>query len=46
MTRIAGPLAMPRGVMKFRSFEDLAADRHRYEHERIVRIADRNARKQ
>ncbi len=43
MTRIAGPLALPRGVTKFRSLDDLAADRHRFEQERIARIAAKNA---
>jgi hypothetical protein len=32
------PLAMPRGVYKFRSFEELVADRDRYEQLRIERI--------
>jgi hypothetical protein len=41
--RLIEPLQMPRGVRKFRSFEDLAADRERYEDARIARI--RAARK-
>ncbi len=36
--RLAGPLNMPRGVFKFRSFEDMHADRERYDDERIARI--------
>jgi len=42
----AGPLGIPRGVQKFHSLEEMAEDRHRYEEERIARIAARNARKQ
>jgi|KBSSwiStaDraftv2_1062776.scaffolds.fasta_scaffold1863142_2 hypothetical protein len=45
MGRIIEPLNMPRGVHKFRSFEDLVADRERYEQERIERIRARNERK-
>jgi hypothetical protein len=41
MGRFAEPLAMPRGVVKFRSFEEMQADRHRYERERIERIRAR-----
>jgi hypothetical protein len=36
--RLQEPLRMPRGVRKFRSFEDLVADRDRYEQERVDRI--------
>lgn len=43
--RITEPLGIPRGVRKFRSFEDLAADRERYEQERVDRIRARNERK-
>jgi hypothetical protein len=32
------PLAIPRGVRKFRSFEEMAADRDRLEQERIDSI--------
>lgn len=40
------PLHMPRGVHKFRSYEELVADRERYEQERIDRIrAKSSARK-
>jgi hypothetical protein len=39
---ISGPLRIPRGVRKFRSFEELSADRHKYEQERIARIRARN----
>ncbi|HEX8253583.1 MAG TPA: hypothetical protein VF846_10565 [Thermoanaerobaculia bacterium] len=45
MTPIAGSLNMPRGVSKFRSLDDLAADRARYERARIHRIRERNASK-
>lgn len=38
MGNYAGSLNMPRGVTKFRSFEDLCADRLKYEQERIARI--------
>lgn len=41
----AGPLEMPRGVHKFRSMEELQADRHKYERERIARIQARNEHK-
>lgn len=41
--RLIEPLQMPRGVRKFHSFEDLVADRERYEDARIARI--RAARK-
>lgn len=34
----AGPLEMPRGVRKFRSIEELQADRRRYEGLRIERL--------
>jgi len=43
--RIVEPLGIPPGVRKFRSFEDLTADRDRYEQERIDRIRARNERK-
>jgi hypothetical protein len=39
---ISGPLDMPRGVRKFRSIEELTADRSKYERERIERIQSRN----
>ena len=42
---LPGPLNMPRGVHKFRSFEELVADRDRYEQERIDRIRAGRARK-
>lgn len=38
MARLAPPLDVPRGVRKFRSFEELTADRRRYETRRIARI--------
>jgi hypothetical protein len=41
MGPIAGPLEMPRGVKKFRSIEELSADRRRYEQERIARLRAR-----
>ena len=43
--RIVEPLGIPPGVRKFRSFEDLTADRERYEQERVDRIRARNERK-
>lgn len=39
--RLHEPLDMPRGVRKFRSFEDLVADREHYEQARIARLAAR-----
>jgi hypothetical protein len=41
--RLAGPLGLPRGVHKFRSVEELFAERERYEDERIARIRARGA---
>ena len=41
---IAGSLHIPRGVAKFRSFDELAADRERYEQQRIARTRDRHER--
>jgi len=41
----AGPLGMPRGVHKFRSIEELQADRRKYERARIERIRARNQHK-
>lgn len=35
---MAGALHLPRGVRKFRSFEEMAAERERYEQARIERI--------
>jgi hypothetical protein len=43
--RLAPPLEIPRGVTKFRSFEELATDRARYESARIDRIRAARARK-
>jgi len=43
--RLIEPLNMPRGVHKFRSFDELLADRDRYEQERIDRIRARRERK-
>jgi hypothetical protein len=45
MAVLSGPLDLPRGVQKFRSFEDLAADRSRYEQERVSRIRAKRAQK-
>ncbi|HEX8618273.1 MAG TPA: hypothetical protein VF911_11865 [Thermoanaerobaculia bacterium] len=45
MIPIAGPLKMPRGVSKFRSLDELAADRVRYEQARIRSLRARNAPK-
>ena len=36
MAVISAPLNMPRGVRKFRSLDELVADRRRYEQERIA----------
>ncbi|HEY0158491.1 MAG TPA: hypothetical protein VGF28_14505 [Thermoanaerobaculia bacterium] len=44
--RLAGSLRIPRGVQKFRSFEELAADRERFEEQRIARIRATRAAKQ
>jgi len=38
---LAPALGIPRGVMRFRSFEELAADRQRHESARIARIRTR-----
>lgn len=45
MGRFAEPLNMPRGVKKFRSIEEMQADREKYERERIARIRARNPAK-
>jgi hypothetical protein len=37
-SRLAGRLDMPRGVHKFHSFEELQAERERFEDERIARL--------
>lgn len=42
LARLAGPLAFPRGVRKFRSIEELIDDREAREDERIARIQQRN----
>jgi len=39
------PLGTPRGVTKYRSIEDMTADRQRYESARIARIRTRNTPK-
>lgn len=41
----AGSLNIPRGVRKFRSFEELCADRQEYEQKRIARIRAERLRK-
>ena len=38
LARIVGPLHMPRGVHKFRSIEEMQADRDRWEQERVDRL--------
>lgn len=38
MARLAPPLDVPRGVRKFRSFDELYADRRKYEQQRTDRI--------
>jgi len=45
LAKLAGPLEMPRGVRKFRSFEELAAERERLDDERIARIRAARERK-
>ena len=40
-SRLAGSLEVPRGVHKFRSVDDLAADRQQYEQNRVARIRAR-----
>jgi hypothetical protein len=45
MGKLAEPLAMPRGVTRFRSFDEMQADRDKYEQERIDRIRARNTPK-
>lgn len=45
MAGIAGPLGLPRGVRKFRSIEELDADRRRYEIARVDRIRAKRATK-
>jgi hypothetical protein len=45
MARAAGPLGLPRGVTKFRSIEEMSADRERYEQERIDRVRSSRSRK-
>lgn len=42
---IAGPLRVPRGVTKYRSLEEAAADRDRWEQERVNRIRAARKRK-
>lgn len=37
-SRVAGPLHFPRGVHKYRSIEEMQADRERWENERIARL--------
>jgi len=38
MGDFAGPLGIPRGVHKFRSFAEMQAERQRYEQKRIDRL--------
>jgi hypothetical protein len=42
---LAGPRQLPRGVRKYRSFEELSADRDKWEDERIARIRAERLRK-
>jgi hypothetical protein len=42
---IAGPLHVPRGVRKYRSMEDAADERERWEQERVDRIRAERLRK-
>lgn len=39
---LAGPLQIPRGVRKFRSLEEMKADRERWEDARIARLRERH----
>ena len=43
-TAIATPLRIPKGVHKYRSIEDLSADRDRWEQERVDRLREARAR--
>jgi hypothetical protein len=45
LSRIAPSLEIPRGVTRFHSFEELAADRRKYESARIARIRALRERK-
>ena len=38
---LAGSLGIPRGVRKFRSIDDLVADREQFEDARIARLRER-----
>jgi hypothetical protein len=44
MGDFAGPLDIPRGVTRFRSFEEMQADRDKYEQARIDRIRAKNSK--
>jgi hypothetical protein len=43
--RLAGPRGIPRGVTKFRSYDELLADRERWDDARIARIRAERSRK-
>ncbi len=43
--RLAEPLNMPRGVRKFRTIEEMVAERERYEQERADRLRAGRLRK-
>ena len=45
MGNFAGPLNMPRGVVKFRTIEEMQADRQKYEQQRIERLRAERQRK-
>lgn len=42
---IAGPLRIPRGVRKFRTIEEMVAEREHYEQERVDRLRAERLRK-
>lgn len=43
--RLAGSLNMPRGVRKFRTIEEMVAEREHYEQERVDRLRAERLRK-
>jgi hypothetical protein len=45
LATLSEPLNMPRGVRKFRSSEEMAAERGKYESARITRIRAKNTQK-
>lgn len=45
LTRAVPPLGIPRGVRKFHSIDEMAAERDRYEQERVDRVRAERLRK-